>query len=64
MSEFQYTTRVLARWYIFKPKIPFLVFYLQILEDAGIFRAILSILWPFGTFCGHLVYFSRSGILS
>jgi hypothetical protein len=27
------------------------------------FTAIVSILWPFGIFCGHLVYFPRFGIL-
>jgi hypothetical protein len=39
------------------------------IEDVGNFTAISSIkrpngiriLWPFGTFCGHLVYFSRFG---
>jgi hypothetical protein len=39
------------------------------MDDVGIFMAILSILrpkwymfWPFGTFCGHLVYVSRFGM--
>jgi hypothetical protein len=27
------------------------------------FVAIWNILWPFGTFCGHLVHFSTFGIL-
>jgi hypothetical protein len=27
------------------------------------FTAIGNTLWPFGTFCGNLVYFSRFGIL-
>jgi hypothetical protein len=29
----------------------------------SIFAAIGNILWPFGIFCGSLVYFSRFGIL-
>jgi hypothetical protein len=40
------------------------------MEDVGIcyvhfvyFAAKWYILWPFGTFCGHLVYFSRFGML-
>jgi hypothetical protein len=33
------------------------------MEDVCIFTAILSILWPFGIFRGHLVYFSRFGML-
>jgi hypothetical protein len=40
-------------------------------EDIGIFMAILStyftakwyILWPFGTFCGHLLHFPHFGML-
>jgi hypothetical protein len=27
------------------------------MEDVGLFLSILSILRPFGTFCGRLVYF-------
>jgi hypothetical protein len=42
-----------------------------LMEDVGIFIAILSILRPnriitkcqFGTFCGHMVYFSGFGML-
>jgi hypothetical protein len=40
------------------------------MEDVGIFMTILPflrparyILGPFGTICGHLVYFSRFGML-
>jgi hypothetical protein len=33
------------------------------MEDVGIFMAILFILRPFGTFGGHLVIFSRFGML-
>jgi hypothetical protein len=40
------------------------------MEDIGIFyvylvyfTAIGNILWPFGIFKGHLLYFSRFGIL-
>jgi hypothetical protein len=39
------------------------------MEDVGIFygnsvyfKGILNILWPFGAFCGNLVYFSRFGM--
>jgi hypothetical protein len=28
------------------------------MEDVGIFKAILSVLWPFGTFYGHLDFFN------
>jgi hypothetical protein len=27
------------------------------MENVGNFMAIWNILWPFGIFCGHLVYF-------
>jgi hypothetical protein len=45
------TTRV-ARWFLFKPKI-------TILENIGgsLIVKCLYILWPFGIFYGHLVYF-------
>jgi hypothetical protein len=54
-----------ARWFIFKPKIP-------ILEGLGIenvifydhfeyFMAIWYNLWQFGIVCGHLVHFSHFG---
>jgi hypothetical protein len=51
-----------ARWYIFKPKIPIWVNFG--IEDVGIFYghfvhfAALPkwyIFWPFITFCGHLI---------
>jgi hypothetical protein len=53
--------------YIFKPKMPIWVNF----KRCWSFRAILSIvlpngihiLWPFGTFCGHLGYFSPFGML-
>jgi hypothetical protein len=58
-------TRV-ARWFVFKPKIPIWVNFEGLaMENLGIFydhlvyvTAIGNILWPFGIFCGHLVYFS------
>jgi hypothetical protein len=40
-----------ARWYIFKPKIPIWINF------GGPFMAIWSILPPLGIVCGHLVYF-------
>jgi hypothetical protein len=56
-----------ARWFLFKPKIPILVNFggpwnakcWNILWPFGIFNSHLVLLWPFGTFCGHLVYFSQ-----
>jgi hypothetical protein len=33
------------------------------MEDVGIFMAKWYTLWPFGTIFGHLVYFSRFGML-
>jgi hypothetical protein len=56
-----------ARWFVFKPKIPIWVnclgvFQWKILahfyDHLVYFKAIANILRPFGTFCGHLVYFS------
>jgi hypothetical protein len=55
-----------ARWFVFKPKIPIWVnFWGLAMENLGIFydhlvyfTAIGNILWPFGILCGHLVYFS------
>jgi hypothetical protein len=43
-----------ARWFVFKPKIPIWVNY---------FMATLSFNWPFGIFHGNLLYFSRFGKL-
>jgi hypothetical protein len=64
-------TRV-ARWHIFKPKIPiwvnfggsniqlkmleYFVAIWSILWPFGLFVAIWSILWPFGIFYSYLVY--------
>jgi hypothetical protein len=60
-----------ARWFIFKPKSPIwakfkgpqigkCLFYghLDYITDIG------DILWPFGTFCIHLVRFSGVGIMN
>jgi hypothetical protein len=69
-------TRV-ARWYIFKPKIPLWVIFegfCNAMEDVvsfGLlvyFTATWYILWPFGIFCAvsfELIWylFSRSGML-
>jgi hypothetical protein len=62
-------TRV-ARWFVFKPKIPILVNFGGSCNGNGIFynhlvyfTAIGNILWLFGIFCGHLVYFPCFGIL-
>jgi hypothetical protein len=57
-----------ARWHIFKPKIPIWVNLEGLaMEDVCNFRAILSILKPNGIFYGHLVHclviFHRFGIL-
>jgi hypothetical protein len=41
-----------ARWYIFKPKIPIWVNF-----GGPWNRKDLYILWPFGIYYGHLVYF-------
>jgi hypothetical protein len=37
--------------------------YWNIWNIGVFFPNIWDILWPFGTFCGHLVYFSRFGML-
>jgi hypothetical protein len=50
-SHFQVPTRV-ARWFIFKPKIQIWVNF-----RATCNRKLCYILWPFGQFSGHLVYF-------
>jgi hypothetical protein len=59
-------TRV-ARWHIFKPKIHILgkfskvllwkIYWYMYYSDFFYFTAIWYSLWPFGTFCGYLVYF-------
>jgi hypothetical protein len=54
-----------ARWYIFKPKIPIWVNLEDLeMENVDVYyghwefiTAIWYILWPFGIFYGHLVYF-------
>jgi hypothetical protein len=61
---------IVARWYIFKPKLPIWVkFGGPWMENVVIFydhlEYILVIwykLWPFGIVCGHLVYFLRLGM--
>jgi hypothetical protein len=55
-----------ARWYIFKPKIPIWQFLMGLeMEKIGILNGHLEhitdiwyIVWPFWQFCGNLVYFS------
>jgi hypothetical protein len=47
-------TRV-ARWFVFKPKIPIWVNLLW--KILLYFMTIRPILWPLEIFCGHLVYF-------
>jgi hypothetical protein len=50
-------TRV-ARWHIFKPKIPTWVNWEgPAEEDVDVFYNQLVYLRPLGMFCGHLVYF-------
>jgi hypothetical protein len=46
-----------ARWYIFKPKIPIWVYFWRALEWKILiyFKDIWNILRPFGIFYGHLV---------
>jgi hypothetical protein len=64
--SFLIVTRV-ARWLIFKPKIPFWVnFGGSRLEKGNMcyghlenFMDIWEILWPFGKVCFHLVHFFR-----
>jgi hypothetical protein len=52
-----------ATWYIFKPKIPILVYfggpYIYVMENVGIFYAQLDILWSFGTFFPVLVFCTK-----
>jgi hypothetical protein len=59
-----------ARWFVFKPKIPILVKFkglgmknVVILYDhLEYFTAIWYSLWLFGKVCGHLVYFLCFGM--
>jgi hypothetical protein len=66
VNWFQIGTRV-ARWHIFKPKIPIWVIYggSFALEDVSIFYGhnSIGILWPFVVFNGYLKYFPRFGML-
>jgi hypothetical protein len=49
--------------FIFIPKIQIWVFLERLgMKNVGIFMTICNILWPFGIFCGRLVYFSRFGM--
>jgi hypothetical protein len=57
-----------ARWFVFKPKIPIWVNFLGSCNGKSVyvtydhlvyFTAIGIILWPLGKFCRHLVYFPR-----
>jgi hypothetical protein len=49
------TSGRVARWYIFRPKIPFWVHFGVVMEDVGIFMTIWYILRPIGKVYGHLV---------
>jgi hypothetical protein len=61
----------IARWYIFKAKISlwvnfgrFSIEYVGILYgQCDYYMAKWYILWPLGTFCCHLMYFSHFGML-
>jgi hypothetical protein len=58
-----------ARWYIFIPKIPIWIYLVRpgkgnwwyILWSLEYFTTILCNLYPFGTFLGHMVLFTRLG---
>jgi hypothetical protein len=50
-TQFKVETRV-ARWFVFKPKIPIWVNF-----GGSCNGSCWYILWPFGLFYGHLVYF-------
>jgi hypothetical protein len=62
---------VVARWYIFKPKIQICVVLEGLaMEDVGIFdgqlvffTAVRPIMLTFCIYCGNLVYFSHFGML-
>jgi hypothetical protein len=57
VSQKRQRTRV-ARWYIFKPKIPIWVNFGVPWNGKGWYM-----LWPFGIYLGHLVYFWSFGSL-
>jgi hypothetical protein len=51
-----------ARWFIFKPKIPICAYfvgpwYWYFYNHSEYFTAIWKIVWQFGIFCGNLIYF-------
>jgi hypothetical protein len=56
-----------ARWFIFKPKIPICAYfvgpwYWYFYNHSEYFTAIWKIVWQFGIFCGNLYIFSRFGM--
>jgi hypothetical protein len=69
-NRFPAAQRRVARWFVFKPKIPIWVnfggscygkYFMTIWSTY--FTVIGNTLWPFGIFCSNLVYFPRFGIL-
>jgi hypothetical protein len=60
---------MVARWYIFRPKISILIYFWGLWEGQFwyilwpfcIFNAVWCTLWSFGIFCGPLVYISQFG---
>jgi hypothetical protein len=74
LRKFRGGVRVrVARWFVFKPKIPNLGKFWRALEwymlvcifydHLEYFMAIWYNLWPFGIVCGDLLYFSQFGML-
>jgi hypothetical protein len=59
-----------ARWFVFKPKIPIWVNFVGLYNEnvckfydhSVYFTVIWYNLWPFGRVCGRLVYFSHFGM--
>jgi hypothetical protein len=46
---------MIARWYISMQKIGLVLKAIE-WKNLGIFCCYFGILWPFGIFCGHLLY--------
>jgi hypothetical protein len=63
LTDLRAESRV-ARWHIFIPKIPFLMYFERpSKEKFCILYGYLVYLRSFGVFCGILVYFHRFGVL-
>jgi hypothetical protein len=63
----QFSSRV-ARWFVFKPKIPIWVNFVgycfgKFYDHLIYFKPIGNMLWPFAIFCGNLVCFSPFRVL-